>query len=154
MNSWPTKISIKSRYLNSNRRSSLNPPLISGYTQWPQQFDHLLNQILANPTQQQIDDHLEQPSPVLMNPTKFSSRHAERSRKRAALDDFLAYEPSPSPPTQPRPHALKPSSSTSHQRRFPKGFNHNSPDIKLTLVHQYRHQSQCHPLAYHLKTSS
>ena len=122
------------------------------YSMSPQQFDRLLDQILANnPTTQQIDDHLaacyaraDESNKILI------AAMQNASRKQQALDEFLQYEPIHrrlQRHSLTNLHALKTKLINFHTKGIlPKGFSHNAPDTKRFLVHQYRHQSQCHPV--------
>ena len=122
------------------------------YTMSPQQFDTLIDQIIsANPTQQQIDDHLAAAFARADESNKILIAAMQNaSRKQQALDDFLAYEPVHRRLQRyslMNLHRLKAKLIDFHTKGIlPKGFSHKTPDTKLFLCHQYRHQSQCHPV--------
>ena len=122
------------------------------YTMSPQQFDTLIDQIIAaNPTEQQIDDHLAQAFARADESNRIIIAAMQNaSRKQQALDDFLAYEPVHRRLQRyslMNLHRLKAKLIDFHTKGIlPKGFSHKTPDTKLFLVHQYRHQSQCHPI--------
>ena len=122
------------------------------YAMTPNQLDNIFELIIANnPTDAEIDAHLatafaaaDESNKILIQAMQHSSR------KRQLLDEFLAYEKIHrrliGTHTQSL-HRLKNELLTFHTKGIaPPGFSRNAPDLKLFLVHKYRHQAQCHPI--------
>jgi len=122
------------------------------YSMTTKQLDCIVDQILANnPTDAEIDAHLaavfaaaDESNQILIQ----AMQHC--SRKRQLLDEFLAYEKIHRRligTHKQSLHKLKNELLAFHTKGIaPSGFSRNAPDLKLFLVHKYRHQAQCHPI--------
>ena len=122
------------------------------YSMTAQQLDCIVDQILANnPTDAEIDAHLAAAFALADESNKILIQAMQQaSTKRQLLDDFLAYEKIHRRLVRTSLqslHNLKRDLLTFHTKGIqPSGFSRNAPDLKLFLVHKYRHQAQCHPI--------
>ncbi|MAF42124.1 MAG: hypothetical protein CL859_09790 [Cyanobium sp. ARS6] len=122
----------------------------------PQQTDCIVDLIIANnPTHAEIDAHLasafaavDEHNKIILHSMKLASR------KRQALEDFLAYEDIHRRlirNSYNRLTALKANLIRLHTKGIiPRAFRKGSPSpesVKLQLVHLYRHQANTHPVS-------